>query len=352
MSSSSSSSSFVIYTATASPLRKLVEISTDSKLILDDDKQSVEFKAARDYYTTPTGKGFVVYQHAQKMLPETEVDYVLQIAPETTMTKPDLRSMLALNRLINRICHACESKANVKKMSRCVRCKLVYYCNRECQQSDWYARHKQWCCNQDAPLDAMPFRPAVARKDKITGEWCGWDSSELKPIKQRIHAETHSGIRTPMTMIKPPLRRRDWNSVESKQLLTTVADQIQTGITDSKEFTDEFLKSCFPSMDTTDTARQLNAAYEASSGNTTKKPTEYSVFKAKCLRVQDHLDAMMTRDGWTDDERKCVIYHRPTLELIEADMYKMTYTRANASSNKTVAACMKLQKPDMPKELF
>ena len=31
---------------------------------------------------------------------------------------------------------------------------------------------------------------------------------------------------------------------------------------------------------------------------------------------------------------------------------KNQYTRANASSNKTVAACMKLQKPDMPKELF
>ena len=43
----------------------------------------------------------------------------------------------------NRGCFATETPE--KKFSKCARCKLPYYCSKECQVADWKSRHNKMC---------------------------------------------------------------------------------------------------------------------------------------------------------------------------------------------------------------
>jgi len=65
-------------------------------------------------------------------------------------------------RLMNQVCHGCGKNSrrgflkvipeDYPKLLMCDKCKMTYYCSKECQEKDW-SKHKEWCCNVNGPRD-------------------------------------------------------------------------------------------------------------------------------------------------------------------------------------------------------
>lgn len=91
-----------------------------------------------------------VYEKASINMPKCDVDKLSSI-----MTTPDTMkatTQLVFLRLINRICDHCGYKADIKKLSICTDCCLVWYCNEECMNAHAH-KHSERCCKLDGPLD-------------------------------------------------------------------------------------------------------------------------------------------------------------------------------------------------------
>lgn len=61
---------------------------------------------------------------------------------ETLFRNKDVMRNAALGADV-KICHCCQ-KTSDEKLPTCSRCKIVGYCNRECQRKDW-PKHKLEC---------------------------------------------------------------------------------------------------------------------------------------------------------------------------------------------------------------
>ncbi len=72
----------------------------------------------------------------------------------------DIRMMLVLNRLTNRICDRCWDKTDISSLKWCEMCKLVWYCSEKCQAKAWET-HKLWCCQKNGPVDDGPMKTVV-----------------------------------------------------------------------------------------------------------------------------------------------------------------------------------------------
>ena len=77
--------------------------------------------------------GYLVEKRGHQDVPTIETD---------KLTKEDQAAFKVLEAKIlsGFTCHKCESAS----IQRCVRCKSVYYCSRECQRQDWKS-HKKEC---------------------------------------------------------------------------------------------------------------------------------------------------------------------------------------------------------------
>lgn len=96
-------------------------------------------------------------------LPWSEVDYVcnlLHLGKPMTWAKGDYRRMITLNRIDKKICNACESEKDTKKLQFCTACHCTWYCNEECRKKD-EAIHSKWCCKEDATPDTGPMKTVL-----------------------------------------------------------------------------------------------------------------------------------------------------------------------------------------------
>ena len=59
-----------------------------------------------------------------------------------------------------RVCAYC-SGVSLTGMKKCGRCKLVHYCDRECQKEHWKQEHKRYCtpCLGDGKAGSVLFDP-------------------------------------------------------------------------------------------------------------------------------------------------------------------------------------------------
>lgn len=65
------------------------------------------------------------------------------------------RSFLGLEECHSRGCLKTESADEKKPFARCSNCKLVCYCCKDCQKTDWESRHKQVCNTGKKQRDTM-----------------------------------------------------------------------------------------------------------------------------------------------------------------------------------------------------
>ena len=54
-----------------------------------------------------------------------------------------LEIMICLLRLVHRVCSQCGN--NQKQLKRCGKCRMTFYCSKECQSLHWTQFHKFWC---------------------------------------------------------------------------------------------------------------------------------------------------------------------------------------------------------------
>ncbi|KAI0319151.1 SET domain-containing protein [Amylostereum chailletii] len=78
-------------------------------------------------------------------------------------TKPHVHVLSTRN--LEHFCSACASPAAENDLKRCTRCRVVWYCNTECQNGDW-STHKQecsalqrWAAGAPSPDVAIPAEP-------------------------------------------------------------------------------------------------------------------------------------------------------------------------------------------------
>jgi hypothetical protein len=94
-------------------------------------------------------------------VPQTEVEYMKKYITSLKekgfmeadnnlfkMTDIGLRAFIVKLRYGNPICNFCHKKDNDMLLSRCAKCKLVFYCSELCQKMDWN-EHKTYCCKND-----------------------------------------------------------------------------------------------------------------------------------------------------------------------------------------------------------
>lgn len=111
--------------------------------------------------------------HAMNKLPQADVEYVKEImahannlaiakgkSNENLRSDIDIRLMIVTNRYNNKICDTCYDKKNPDILKACVKCKLTFYCSKECQLKAW-PKHKLWCCNPHAERDTGPQAPVI-----------------------------------------------------------------------------------------------------------------------------------------------------------------------------------------------
>ncbi|KAI9019909.1 hypothetical protein DFJ74DRAFT_674881 [Hyaloraphidium curvatum] len=70
-------------------------------------------------------------------------------------------------------CDHCRREARTRALQRCARCRVVFYCGRECQSAAWVAGHRYACfVNNPAfvPPPAAQAQPAPAEDDAAAGE--------------------------------------------------------------------------------------------------------------------------------------------------------------------------------------
>lgn len=88
---------------------------------------------------------------ASSNIPQCDVDYVNQMSGDGDVN-PNLKAMLAVNRLLNPICEECGYKTDTSKLMLCKKCKLSWFCNNTCAEKN-HAKHSRRCCNVNGPLD-------------------------------------------------------------------------------------------------------------------------------------------------------------------------------------------------------
>lgn len=91
-----------------------------------------------------------------KRLPCSEVALIRKTV-QTKKSDRDLQSAIIVDRLMNPICNRCHDKSNIFRLKLCGACEMTFYCSIECQQADWNASHRQWCCRRDANPDSGPM---------------------------------------------------------------------------------------------------------------------------------------------------------------------------------------------------
>ncbi|BBI30595.1 zf-MYND domain-containing protain [Acanthamoeba castellanii medusavirus] len=92
---------------------------------------------------------------------------------DPTLSDDQIAYQVAFTRATSPACHTCYAKGDSVKLQRCSRCRLVWYCSRSCQTTDWTAgRHKQWCCKGDAarPQASTVHDPVVAKMSNASLE--------------------------------------------------------------------------------------------------------------------------------------------------------------------------------------
>ena len=102
-------------------------------------------------------------------IPNSEVTHIKQqmmakagetAIPAEIPADVQIRAMLVINRIQNRICNQCWNKSNVAALLWCSDCQMTFYCSVECQKKDW-EQHQEWCCQPDGPPDQGPNQTAM-----------------------------------------------------------------------------------------------------------------------------------------------------------------------------------------------
>ena len=105
------------------------------------------------------------FQELVEKLPLSEVKRVLDATGDKDASFKkyrQIRMMLTLNRLCNRICNTCLNKENPLALMPCTFCGITWYCNERCMHDDT-VKHQRWCCNPNAEPDDGPMATALIR---------------------------------------------------------------------------------------------------------------------------------------------------------------------------------------------
>ena len=98
-------------------------------------------------------RGDRMFEEAVKNVPDRDIDALVAVGCDEP--RDTIAMIIATHKWKNRICATCWNSDDPTKLAMCQKCKLEFYCNTECQQSDW-KRHKKRCARKDGPADDAP----------------------------------------------------------------------------------------------------------------------------------------------------------------------------------------------------
>jgi hypothetical protein len=124
-------------------IQKILKIPKDKTFIIKDYIKEVEVKKL--WKTVPELELRLFLIMYNKLIKEKK---------ENVLTPEKYKKIIAVLFRSLKICSCCEK---IKPESVCACCKLVYYCNIECQKRDW-KRHKLWCCKHNTEYTIHPFK--------------------------------------------------------------------------------------------------------------------------------------------------------------------------------------------------
>lgn len=72
---------------------------------------------------------------------------------------------MLVGRIVDEVCDSCGNRSLEKKLSRCARCKIAKYCNKDCQSSAWPV-HKTRCIDENPKPKKIKFKSEEERAGK------------------------------------------------------------------------------------------------------------------------------------------------------------------------------------------
>ena len=91
-----------------------------------------------------------VLQVAMNNIPNVDINALLPMMEEKSVDQAKIQ--LAIVRHVNRICDHCGYKTDVRQLSLCTDCCLVWYCNETCMLAH-APKHTERCRDLHGPLD-------------------------------------------------------------------------------------------------------------------------------------------------------------------------------------------------------
>lgn len=97
------------------------------------------------------------------------------LCPKDIPSREFAARTIASYRRSNKKCNHCKKEFSKKRT--CSKCRLVFYCNEECQKKHW-KKHKEYCCKKYCKIESIPY---VITDFRYSIMWA-WDFKKEEPM--------------------------------------------------------------------------------------------------------------------------------------------------------------------------